>query len=531
MSRLLVLVVALTRAEMLNSEERPLLPMLMPLLEPADALQVQPVLARGGSLARSVAPAGPPTARTHVPLMEEGVPKMEPTAAQKTWFPKAADTAMEAKKWYVVDADGLRLGRMASEVAKILIGKHKETYTPGQDVGDAVIIINAEKVMVTGKKADDKLYRRHSGRPGGMKVETFNELQARIPERIVEKAIVGMLPKNSHGRELFRHLKVYKGPEHPHEAQTPEALAFPNIAPVVPQAMVRGMKPRPKERAKAAQMRMTPEPVMKIMCDLTGKKSNNANRVSFSNKHWAYLQKPNLQTRKLYSPALQKYVKVKIATSTLRTIRKNGLDETAKKYGVDLSKFAVGNVIQAPDAAAAPAPELAVEDDEGPRAGEVTMSLDGAELLSAEEIAALPDEEEIAEAELLEEQEDEEDMCPAPAGRAGTVTMKHKDYFKRTANAEKGRLRLCVFRSNNHIYGQVIDDSKDMVVAAASSLEKDIKETGGQNCAAASVVGKRLAERAKSKGIEKVAFDRNGRPYHGRIAALADGAREGGLDF
>merc|ERR1719169_284325 len=118
------------------------------------------------------------------------------------------------------------------------------------------------------------------------------------------------------------------------------------------------------------------------------------------------------------------------------------------------------------------------------------MSLDGAELLSAEEIAALPDEEEIAEAELLEEQEDEEDMCPPgpPAGRAGTVTMKHKDYFKRTANAEKGRLRLCVFRSNNHIYGQVIDDSKDQVVAAASSLEKDLKEAGGQNCAAASVV-------------------------------------------
>merc|ERR1719197_351116 len=158
------------------------------------------------------------------------------------------------------------------------------------------------------------------------------------------------------------------------------------------------------------------------------------------------------------------------------------------------------------------------------------MSLDGAELLSAEEIAALPYEEEIAAAEAPDVEEEAE-ACPAPVGRAGTVTMKHKDYFKRVANAEKGRLRLCVFRSNNHIYGQVIDDSKDMVVAAASSLEKDIKETGGQNCAAASVVGKRLAERAKSKGIEKVFFDRNGRPYHGRIAALADGAREGGLDF
>merc|ERR1719389_1425826 len=208
---------------MLNSEERPLLPMLLPLLEPADALQVQPVLARGGSLARGPAV---PTARTHVPLMEEGVPKMEPTAAQKTWFPKAADTALANKKWYVVDADGLRLGRMASEGAKILIGKHKPTYTPGADTGDMVVIINAEKVAVTGKKFEDKLYRRHSGRPGGMKTESFKELQARIPERIVEKAIVGMLPKNSHGRELFRHLKVYKGAEHPHEAQSPVPLTF-----------------------------------------------------------------------------------------------------------------------------------------------------------------------------------------------------------------------------------------------------------------------------------------------------------------
>merc|ERR1719420_337476 len=156
------------------------------------------------------------------------------------------------------------------------------------------------------------------------------------------------------------------------------------------------------------------------------------------------------------------------------------------------------------------------------------MLLENAELLSEEEIAALPDEEEIAAAELLDEAED---VCPAPASRAGTPTMKHRDYFKRVANAEAGRLRLCVFRSNNHIYGQVIDDTKDQVVAAASSLEKDLKEKGGQNCAAATIVGQRLAERAKAKGIEKVFFDRNGRPYHGRIAALADGAREGGLNF
>jgi len=158
--------------------------------------------------------------------MEEGVASLPPTAAQKTWFPKAADTAVANKKWFVVDAEGLRLGRMSSEVAKLLMGKNKPTFTPGCDVGDAVIIVNAEKVMVTGNKAKTKLYRRHSGRPGGMKIESFEELQQRIPERIVEKAVVGMLPKNAHGRNLFRHLKVYKGPDHPHESQQPEPLTF-----------------------------------------------------------------------------------------------------------------------------------------------------------------------------------------------------------------------------------------------------------------------------------------------------------------
>ena len=164
--------------------------------------------------------------RAPIPAMEAGVASLPPTAAQKTWFPKAADTAAAAKSWYLVDAEGLRLGRMASECAKILLGKNKPEFTPGADVGDAVVIINAEKIIVTGKKAEDKLYRRHSGRPGGMKLESYNELQARIPERIVEKAIVGMLPKNAHGRKLFTHLKVYKGPEHPHDAQQPQPITF-----------------------------------------------------------------------------------------------------------------------------------------------------------------------------------------------------------------------------------------------------------------------------------------------------------------
>merc|ERR1719498_144013 len=148
---------------------------------------------------------------------------------QKTWMPKAADMALADKKWYLVDAEGLRLGRMSSEVAKLLLGKHKPSFTPGANVGDCVVIVNAEKVIVTGKKADQKFYKRHSGRPGGMKVELYKDLQERIPERIVEKAIYGMLPKNSHGRELFRHLKVYKGPDHPHEAQTPEVKTFDGL--------------------------------------------------------------------------------------------------------------------------------------------------------------------------------------------------------------------------------------------------------------------------------------------------------------
>ncbi len=133
------------------------------------------------------------------------------------------------KKWYVVDASDQRLGRLATEIAMILRGKNKPTYTPHLDTGDYVIVINAEKVTVTGRKREQKLYRRHSGRPGGMKVETFDKLQKRIPERIVETAVKGMLPKNSLGRTLFTKLKVYSGPNHPHQAQQPETLNINTI--------------------------------------------------------------------------------------------------------------------------------------------------------------------------------------------------------------------------------------------------------------------------------------------------------------
>jgi len=123
-----------------------------------------------------------------------------------------------------VDAKGQRLGRLATKVARLLRGKDKPIYTPFLDTGDYVIVINAREVEVTGKKRSQKLYRRHSGRPGGMKVETFAQLQARLPERIIEEAVWGMLPKNRLGRALFTKLRVYPGPEHPHAAQQPQVL-------------------------------------------------------------------------------------------------------------------------------------------------------------------------------------------------------------------------------------------------------------------------------------------------------------------
>lgn len=131
--------------------------------------------------------------------------------------------------WYVVDAADQRLGRLATEIAMILRGKKKATYTPHLDTGDFVIVVNAEKVVVTGKKRTQKLYRRHSGRPGGMKTENFAKLQQRLPERILEHAVKGMLPKNSLGKQLFTKLKVYAGPTHPHAAQKPKELNINTI--------------------------------------------------------------------------------------------------------------------------------------------------------------------------------------------------------------------------------------------------------------------------------------------------------------
>ncbi len=127
-------------------------------------------------------------------------------------------------KWYIVDAADKTLGRLASELASRLRGKHKPTYTPHADTGDFFVVVNVDKLKVTGNKAKDKIYYRHTGYPGGIKQESFEMLQARRPERVLEIAIKGMLPKGPLGRKMFRKLKVYAGNEHPHTAQQPEPI-------------------------------------------------------------------------------------------------------------------------------------------------------------------------------------------------------------------------------------------------------------------------------------------------------------------
>ena len=139
----------------------------------------------------------------------------------KTYTPKVTDIQ---RRWLVVDAKDKVLGRLASEVAQLLRGKHKPMFTPHLDTGDFVVVINAEKVRLTGSEAEKKTYFRHTGYMGGEKHIPFNDLQAKHPDRIIDLAVKGMLPKNNLGRLMRRKLKVYAGPDHPHEAQQPEAI-------------------------------------------------------------------------------------------------------------------------------------------------------------------------------------------------------------------------------------------------------------------------------------------------------------------
>ncbi|TQL40621.1 LSU ribosomal protein L13P [Leucobacter komagatae] len=149
------------------------------------------------------------------------------TTVTRTYSPKAAD---QKHDWIVIDATDVVLGRLASHAAALLRGKHKTTFAPHMDMGDYVIIVNADKVVLTGNKAAQKKAYRHSGYPGGLRSVSYTELLTKNPERAVEKAIRGMLPKNSLGADLFRKLKVYAGPEHPHAAQQPTPYTFGQVA-------------------------------------------------------------------------------------------------------------------------------------------------------------------------------------------------------------------------------------------------------------------------------------------------------------
>ena len=143
--------------------------------------------------------------------------------SDRTYMPRKEEIE---RQWFVVDAKDEILGRLATEIARILRGKHKPRYTPHADMGDHVIVINADKIRVTGRKADQKLYYRHTGYAGGIRSTSYREIMEKHPERILRKAIWGMLPHNSLGRLMFKKLRVYAGDEHPHQAQKPAALKF-----------------------------------------------------------------------------------------------------------------------------------------------------------------------------------------------------------------------------------------------------------------------------------------------------------------
>jgi large subunit ribosomal protein L13 len=145
------------------------------------------------------------------------------THAMQSYVPKPDEIRRE---WVVMDASDQVLGRLATEVARLLRGKHKPDFTPFLDTGDFVVVVNAERVRMTGNKIDDKKYYRHSGRPGSLKVETAKERMDKYPERVIQAAVWGMLPKNRLGRKLLRKLKVYSGPDHPHQAQQPKNYVF-----------------------------------------------------------------------------------------------------------------------------------------------------------------------------------------------------------------------------------------------------------------------------------------------------------------
>jgi large subunit ribosomal protein L13 len=146
---------------------------------------------------------------------------MEMMSVDKTYVPKSGEITQE---WYLVDANDQNLGRLAAKIARVLLGKHKPNFTPGMDTGDFVIVVNCERIRVTGNKMEEKIYYRHSNYPSGLKSVSLRQQLEKHPERVIRAAVWGMLPHNKFGRQLIKKLKVYAGPDHPHEAQQPKPL-------------------------------------------------------------------------------------------------------------------------------------------------------------------------------------------------------------------------------------------------------------------------------------------------------------------
>ena len=146
---------------------------------------------------------------------------VEKDDVEKTYYPKAGEISQE---WVVIDANDQNLGRLAARVAGLLLGKHKPNFTPGVDTGDFVVIVNAERVTVTGNKLEDKIYYRHSNYPGGLKAISLRQQLQKHPDRVLRSAVWGMLPHNKYGRQVIKKLKIYAGPDHPHQAQNPRLL-------------------------------------------------------------------------------------------------------------------------------------------------------------------------------------------------------------------------------------------------------------------------------------------------------------------
>lgn len=141
---------------------------------------------------------------------------------EKTYYPKASEITRD---WYLVDANGQNLGRLCTKIATVLMGKHKPEFTPGVDTGDFVVVVNCERITVTGKKMDDKMYYRHSGYPGGLSQINLRDQLEKHPERVIRSAVWGMVPHNKYGRKLMKKIKIYAGPDHPHGSQNPKVLA------------------------------------------------------------------------------------------------------------------------------------------------------------------------------------------------------------------------------------------------------------------------------------------------------------------